>query len=233
MNNKSLFILINKLLLFGIKLLGFFTVFICVLAFSSMPYREFRRLSVVEPRSSFVPQWIICLSGNEYPSPDALGLFFELGACIKKYPHAQSIYSFPCNSNCDSKKAALIEELKLRTDSLTHFSIFTEGYNSYSQLYKIAEQLNFKTDAIMLIAPAPHTFRSIAVLKKMGFTNVCGYSSLSIPFSNEELSQISKMPYGRQVPMDLRYNFWNYLKYEIEIGREWIALLYYKINGWI
>jgi hypothetical protein len=33
--------------------------------------------------------------------------------------------------------------------------------------------------------------------------------------------------------MGLRYNYWNYLKLEITCLREFAALCYYKVNGWI
>ena len=31
----------------------------------------------------------------------------------------------------------------------------------------------------------------------------------------------------------LRYTFWNYLKLEIDTYREYLALFYYRIKGWI
>jgi hypothetical protein len=31
----------------------------------------------------------------------------------------------------------------------------------------------------------------------------------------------------------LRYKFWTYLQYEVSILREYTALFYYKLKGWI
>ena len=33
--------------------------------------------------------------------------------------------------------------------------------------------------------------------------------------------------------LNIRYNMWSYLKYEITVMREWCAIAYYWIRGWI
>ena len=93
------------------------------------------------------------------------------------------------------------------------------------------------TNDIIITSPE-HMRRAIFVFKKVGFTSIGGISSFESN-STINLSFKAKNLGGKKYIPDvgsfisLRYNMWNYLIYEINCIREFFALIYYKLQGWI
>jgi len=74
-------------------------------------------------------------------------------------------------------------------------------------------------------------YRSIRSLQKAGLKNVGGLPSFEKPISEQKLKSGKKN--GQKVSLAWRYNFWSYLRHEILVLREYFAIAYYKIKGWI
>jgi uncharacterized SAM-binding protein YcdF (DUF218 family) len=96
----------------------------------------------------------------------------------------------------------------------------------------IAALLSAQTEAPVLLITSPeHMYRSIHSLQKVGFKNVGGLPSFEKPISEKTLK--GKKKKGEKVALAWRYNFWSYLRYEILVLREYSAIAYYKLKGWI
>jgi hypothetical protein len=79
-------------------------------------------------------------------------------------------------------------------------------------------------------------YRAVRVFRKAGFVNVGGMPSFEKSIEEEILLKKHKNQKITDIEsqqLNLRYNVWNYMKYEITVLREYTALAYYKFRGWI
>ncbi|MCF8388398.1 MAG: hypothetical protein K9G47_10990, partial [Bacteroidales bacterium] len=89
---------------------------------------------------------------------------------------------------------------------------------------------------LMIITSPEHMYRSVLTFRKMGFKEVGGVPSFEDALDEELLfdkEERKKKIKSLDRNVSLRYNMWNYLKYEISIIRESIAIAYYWVRGWI
>jgi uncharacterized SAM-binding protein YcdF (DUF218 family) len=90
------------------------------------------------------------------------------------------------------------------------------------------------TLVIRIVTSPEHMLRSVKVFRKNGFRYVGGQPTFEKDIREEMLRKKSQTGDIRQAPaVSLRYNMWNYLKYEITVLREYCAIAYYKLRGWI
>ena len=114
----------------------------------------------------------------------------------------------------------------------------TIGTNTRSQVLGLAEnQPELLTKNIMVVTSPEHLKRTIKCFNKAGFQQVRGIAAyeatvdFDLSLQNQVLKGKESIPNIENTK--LRYTFWNYLKLEIDTYREYFALFYYKIKGWI
>ncbi len=97
---------------------------------------------------------------------------------------------------------------------------------------------NSKFTSILIVTSPEHMLRAVLTFKKAGFMKVDGLPAFEqaiaadITFNARKLGgQIFIPDVGNSIM--LRYQFWTQLQYEILILREYTALAYYKVSGWI
>ncbi len=109
----------------------------------------------------------------------------------------------------------------------------TVNVDSASQLTIVNCQLS-----ILLVTSPEHLYRSVLTFKKAGFLKVDGIPAFEKDIETD-LSFRAGLLGGKSYVPDvggnvvLRYKFWNYLEYELEIIREYVAIGYYWLMGWI
>jgi len=105
------------------------------------------------------------------------------------------------------------------------------GYNTRSQAVNIASMFNNKEQLNLLIITTPeHMYRSIKTFKHVGFPEVGGLPAFEKPIDEGKL----KDPDDKEgAYLAFRYNMWNYLNYELLVLREYCAIIYYRLKGWI
>ena len=93
-------------------------------------------------------------------------------------------------------------------------------------------------DKQLLVVTSPeHIRRTVKSLNKVGFINVVGVAAypatvdFDLSLKKQKLGGNNAVPSVESVKM--RYTFFNYLKLEITCIREYLALGYYRIKGWI
>ena len=92
---------------------------------------------------------------------------------------------------------------------------------------------------ILLVTSPEHMRRSVLCFHKVGFEKVGALPAFEnaveadLSFNDDELggNKVLMPDVGQSINM--RYQLWNHLKYEILIVRETVALIYYKMRGWI
>lgn len=131
------------------------------------------------------------------------------------------------------------EELRIREVN-AEILFEPKGNNTRSQVLNIAKILNQDfTKNILIVSSPEHMYRTIKAFKKIGFQNIGGIPAFEIDISSSLLLFESDKIGGKIIVPDigdsnqLRYQFWNHLKYEITLAREYTAIIYYKAQSWI
>jgi uncharacterized SAM-binding protein YcdF (DUF218 family) len=237
-----------RLVKFGINIfrsmllvLGVFLLIAIVLSFTDYPYWAYYWLGTHNSEIVVKPNLIVLLGGGGMPSPDGLMRGYYASDVAKKYKKSAIIIALPPDTSLHEKSPELMlaDELKMRgVDSIRIF-YEREGNNTFSQATNIADMFDKKfidTISIHIVTSPEHMYRSVMVFRKAGFQNVGGMPSFEK--SIEERMLLKKKKSGKVTDVEsqqlnLRYNMWNYLKYEITVMREYTAIAYYKIRGWI
>jgi len=91
---------------------------------------------------------------------------------------------------------------------------------------------------ILIITSPEHMYRAYRSFRKAGFIKTDGVPAFEqtiesgLTFDDRLLGGKRWMPsIGKNIT--LRYQFWTQLRYEQLIIREWLAIAYYKLNGWL
>jgi uncharacterized SAM-binding protein YcdF (DUF218 family) len=155
------------------------------------------------------------------------------------------------------------EELILRGISGTRISFESLGTNTRSQalnIYKKISALADDTDqkpevrgqnlvinssgirhpasGILIITSPEHLYRAVLSFRKAGFIKVDGVPAFESAIESELSFDDGLLGGKKWLPsigknITIRYQFWTQLHYEQMIVREWLAIVYYKLNGWI
>jgi len=181
------------------------------------------------------------LGGAGIPSGDGLIRSFYTAKLATAHPEARVIIAMP-GDIADSLSAPRLVagELLLRGVKKNSISYENTGHNTREQAMKLAAgkttaQLN---QPLTLITSPEHMKRAVLTFRKSGFTMVSGLPAFEysldadLTFRDSDLKGNSLAPpIGNN--LQVRYQFWNHLKYEISVLREYFGLAYYKLRGWI
>jgi uncharacterized SAM-binding protein YcdF (DUF218 family) len=181
------------------------------------------------------------LGGAGIPSGDGLIRSFYTAKLANANPTAQVIIAMPGEIS-DSMSAPRLVEKELSMRGIRTQSILFEhsGRNTREQARKIAAgrtpfQLSLP---ITLVTSPEHMKRAVLAFRKVGFTAVSGMPTFEysldadLTFRDSDLKgNALAPPIGKS--LQFRYQFWNHLKYEIMVIREYFGLAYYKLRGWI
>ncbi len=209
-----------------------------ILSFTSLPFWMYYYLGVSHDKLKSQPDYIIVMGGGGIPGESGLMRTYCSAEAAKKYPEAKIIIALPGQPD-DSSDATFMmkQELVLRGVENNRISFETEGTNTRSQALKLKKII--KPDANVLIITSPeHMYRSVLTFKKAGLLNTGGEPAFEkaiepiLEFDDDELGGRRIIP-GIGKNTKLRYQFWNHFKYQIIVYREYCAIVYYKIKGWI
>jgi hypothetical protein len=212
-----------------------FTLFL-ILAITPAPYYMHHNLGNDPNKDTtfvFEPQHVIMMGGAGMPSASNLmRLYFATG--IASVLECPLTIVHPYDSACQADMDEFIVSQGI-TNYIVHDTI---GTNTRSQVLGLAENYpELLTTNLLVVTSPEHLRRTIKCFNKAGFQQVRGMAAYegTVDF-NLSLKQ-QKLKGREDVPnvesTNLRYTFWNYLKLEIDTYREYFALLYYKIKGWI
>jgi uncharacterized SAM-binding protein YcdF (DUF218 family) len=221
--------------------LGIILLSAIILSFTDYPYWAYYWLGTHNSEIKVKPNLIVLLGGGGMPSPDGLIRAYYASLVAKEYNNASIIIALPPDTSlCEkSPELMLAEELKMRGIKSCRIRFEKEGNNTYTQARNIARMFDnnyLDTISIYIVTSPEHMYRSVMVFRKAGFLNVGGMPSFEKSIEEEMLLKKHKNQKITDVEsqqLNLRYNIWNYLKYEITVVREYTAIAYYKFRGWI
>lgn len=218
--------------------LGAITLLMIILSFTSLPFWAWYRLGMAGDKACH-PAYIVVMGAGGMPGPEGLMRCYYAALAAHKYAEAKVIVALPVDLRYfeDSHPWRMAQELMLRGVDSTRILYELRGINTRNQALNIKQMLDGDTLSCLMVITSPeHTYRSVAVFRKLGFQQVSSMASFS-----RELPAGHLLPDGKKSVLEttpdnwplLRYDFWNYLKLEITVLREYIAIAWYWLKGWI
>lgn len=210
-----------------------FLLFI-ILSFTDIPYYAYHWLGTSNSKVEKEPELIVLLGGGGMPSADGFMRSYYSGEAYKKYPEARIIIALPFNEGDSLQQLRLMEkELIMRGVDSCCIEFEPLGFNTHSQAENIATKYAGAVSSILLVTSPEHMYRSVSTFKKAGFENVCGSATFERPPDEEKIKDNDESSDPRVKSVDLRYNVWSYMHYELLVMKEYCAITYYWIKGWI
>jgi uncharacterized SAM-binding protein YcdF (DUF218 family) len=220
---------------------GILFLFLIIFAFTSGPFWIYYRLGTRHTGFDFEPDCIVLLGGAGMPSESNLIRSYYAAEMAGKFSDLPLIIALP-GDTADSSSAIirLADEMVLRGVRSGRIINESEGLNTRAQALKIYQLLSdsAKRSKMVLITSPEHMRRSILCFRKAGFENVGGFPAFEYAIEADMTAFKDDLGGNRFIPdvnqsISLRYRFWTHLKYEVIIIREYLALAYYKLKGWI
>ena len=233
---------IRKLIKLFLIITGCLFITLCILAFTTLPFWAYYSLGTANSKITREPATIIMLGGAGIPSGDGLIRSYYTASLAKANPGVPVIIAMPGDITDSLSAPRLVEnELLIRGVNPSSISYERTGRNTREQAQKIAAG---KTSAqlqlpITLVTSPEHMKRAVLAFRKCGFTAVSGLPTFEYALDATDLTfRDSDLKGNKLVPpignnLQIRYQFWNHLKYEIMVMREYFGLAYYKLRGWI
>lgn len=218
--------------------LGIVFFIMIILSFTSLPFWMYYYLGVTHNVLKENPDYIVVLGGGGIPSESGLMRTYKAVEASKKYPKAKIIVALPgeIEDSISSINLMRHEIIKRGVDSLK-ILLEPKGKNTRMQALEIAKMINFNSTVLIVTSP-DHMYRATKVFIKAGLVKTGGEPAFekaiesALEYNDDELG-------GNKYILDVgnntqfRYQFWNHLKYQIIVYREYFAIAYYKIKGWI
>ncbi len=228
---KRIILLMNRSFYF----LGIFFFILFILSFTDLPFYAYHRLSMPSAKLKAEPNVIVILGGSGMPSPDGLIRCYYGAGAATNYKDAEVVIALPYNEADSLHQLKLMaHELIIRGVDSSRIHYEPLGFNTHSQAKNIAAhyEKNIMSTHLLLITSPEHMYRSVNSFHKAGFINVGGIAAFEKPVDEEKVKDKQTSNDTRVKSLDLRYNMWSYMHYELLVLREYTAILYYKIKGW-
>lgn len=236
-NIKSIYFL--RLLRNILVLIGFFFLICVILALTSAPFWGYHWLGTSKSELKWQPETIVLLGGGGMPSQSNLMRSWYTAKAAKSFPDANIIIAMPGEiSDSLSTPQLMKKELMLRGILPYKISFEPEATNTRAQALRCQGILKMQS-AILLVTSPEHMRRSVLCFNKVGFDKVnalpCFENAAEADFSfrDDDLGGNTVFVPDVGQSINMRYQLWNHLKYEILIAREVVAMAYYKLRGWI
>jgi uncharacterized SAM-binding protein YcdF (DUF218 family) len=228
-----------KILRIFAQLSGIIFIAALILAFTTLPFWGIHWLGTSKTVFDQKPSVIILLGGGGMPSESNLMRSWFTAKAAGSFPDAQVIIAMPGSlSDSLSTPHQIENELTMRGVNPKKIQFENRGKNTRAQALNCAEITDTSLSVLLVTSPE-HTRRSVLSFQKAGFEQVNALpafenvSEADLKFSDRELGGREIVIPGVGKNMQMRYQIWNHLKYEVSFMREILALGYYKLRGWI
>ena len=225
---------LRKILKITFLSLGILFSVAIVLAFTSVPFYSYFRLGQNPDKNAVLthPTLVVMFGGAGMPSEDNLMRLYHTAALARHF-EIPVLLVHPEDTICQAEMTRLLNQGGI--DSIHYM---TQGSNTRSQALELKSAYPKLIEEQILIVTSPeHVRRTVKCLNKAGFQQAFGVAAypatvdFDLSLKDDKLGGNVDIPSVESVMM--RYTFFNYLKLEITCVREYFALAYYKIKGWI
>jgi len=244
---KSISRILFRVLRNTLAVLGILALLYGAFLFSPFPWRIYKSLGSFPSPSSLPPTHILVMGGSGIPGESGLMRTFYAAEAARQNPAAEVLIAMPLGAADSAASQAYLNEVQLRGVPTHQFRILEGGRNTREQAIRLAEVLAEETNitCVLIVTSPEHIRRTAAAIRKTCNTSIQAFPAFPVsledplPWSVEELDTPESAPITRAVVPDigssmrLRYSLWANLRYTHEALREYTALLYYRLQGWI
>ncbi len=214
---------------------GMVAVVLVVLAFTRLPYDAHRALGTAAGECTGQVDLLVVLGGSGMPSGAELRRLHHAAELATAHPAAELWVIHPGDP---AVIAAMVAELEWRGVAPGRIRRLNEGDNTRAQALAVLREVGGRPLRIALVSAPENMYRSVKTFRRAGFRQVCGAPAWDHAMDHDFTYAHKRIGGKAFVPdvstaTDLRYTFWNYLKLEITCLREYAAIAYYALNGWI
>ena len=220
-----------------LMVIGMMSLITLVLALTPAPFYMHYALGNdpgKETADPFEPNCIVMFGGAGMPSESNLMRLYYVGRLATHFG-VPVVIAHPEDDVCQREmKRLLMQDGVDETDIL----FMTQGTNTRSQVLALEKAFPELVDCNLYVVTSPeHMRRTVRCLDKAGFKHVKGVSAreatvdFDLSLKKQDLKGNEAIPSVEST--NVRYTFWNYFQLEIVCLREYAALAYYKIKGWI
>ncbi len=220
-------------------LIGIFFSICVLLALTSAPFWGYYWLGTSKSELNEKPTTIVLLGGGGMPSQSALMRSWYVEKASKSFPHANIIIAMPGDlTDSLSTPVLMKKELEIRGIDASKIGFENEGTNTRSQALNCQRIIKMQSPILLVTSPE-HMRRAVLSFRKAGFEKVNALPAFEnateadLSFDDDKLGGRKTVVPDVGKSINMRYQLWNHLKYEILIARETAALSYYRIRGWI
>lgn len=215
---------------------GLLFVFFVFLSFTDIPYYAYHYLGTCNSKVYYKPDIIVVMGGAGMPSQDGLIRSYYAAEAAHDFPTARIVIALPYEEEEGPLQPRMMaHELVIRGVDSSRISFEGKGFNTHTQAENIAGFFGNSSAkmSVLLVTSPEHMYRSVKAFSKQGFAHVCGHASFERPINEEEVTDTDRRTDTRIKNLNVRYNMWNYMNYELLVLKEYAAITYYKLKGWI
>ncbi len=171
------------------------------------------------------PRVIVVLGGGGIPSESGLIRTYYAAQAARAHPGVHCVVALPADQNPERASVGRMrDELVLRGVPKANVQMETRGRNTHEQAINTKTLLGETAlkAPVWLVTSPEHGRRAVLCFRKAGFLNVGCVAAENVAAEADPGQGAS-----------LRYGFWGNLEAQTRYARELVALLYYKVRGWI
>ena len=236
---RTKFIFFLRILRYFLAIAGLFFLTAILLAASSLPYYSMHWLGTSRSAMKQAPSVIILMGGGGMPSESNLMRCWYVALAAAKFPDSAILISMPgAITDSLSTPCLIAGELLLRGVSNDRIRFESTGKNTRYQALECAKIIK-TADPVLIISSPEHMRRAVLCFEKAGFSQVSGLPAFEnaietdMKFEDDKLGGNTVLIPDVGGSISIRYRIWNYLQFEIRVLREFTALGYYWLRGWI
>ncbi len=225
---------IKKLIYF----LGVLSLIFIILSFTDYPYYAYHWLGTSNAGIMDQPDYIVVMGAGGMPGPEGMMRCYFASQAAEMFPDALLIIALPADSSSfqDSDHRRMIDEIIRRGIERERILSEIKGTNTITQARNIKDMVKHNNNTVMIITSPEHMYRCIKTFQKQGLSNTGGIATFEHAFDQELLTEKDEKGRARRQTdqlLDLRYNMWSYMQYQITVLREFVAIVWYWLRGYI
>lgn len=219
----------------ALLVVGTVAAIMVALACTRVPFDAHRWLGTAAGECRGGVEAIVVLGGSGMPSgPELLRLHRGAQLAVR---HA-SVPVFVIHPDTADAMRQMVHELVLRGVARERITTLSQGENTREQALVFARTAALPRSGVALVTAPENMYRSVRAFRRAGVSGACGVPAWEHAMHhdfNYEHAAIGGKAWTPDVSekTGLRYTFWNYLKLEVTCLREYAAIVYYKVNGWM
>jgi len=220
---------------------GIFFVSASLFALTTGPFYLYHYFGTANSDYDFEPQYIVQLGSTPMPSEQALIRCYYTRKLAQLNPDARVIISQlrEAGQQMDQTDAwKMKEEISRDFSSAFTYGLLTDAHSTREEALLLRKKFaGIRGRKVVLVTSPEHMLRAIATFRRAGFQQVGGEAAFSWA-GNADFRYREHRQGGRMVApemgnnLQLRYQFWNHLRYELLCTREFLAFFWYRLKGW-